>query len=149
MSNFWHIYIGLIVLINILLYSLLLYYTKNIEIENILEAANVNTVEYDEYHYSEIEELNEPLPKWWYWMFFISIFYGIGYLIFYPGFGKFSGVLNWTSSVECYSEIEKHKSLYNDLYKSYRNIGINDLYKNENAFKIGRNIFLNKVIKKI
>jgi cytochrome c oxidase cbb3-type subunit 3 len=143
MNNFWHIYIGFFVIINILGYSFLLYYTSDIKLDNVHENLDDLSNKYSEYHYNEIEELNEPLPKWWYWMFFISIFYAIIYLIFYPGLGKFSGVLNWTSSNECSSKVEQHKKLYNDLYKSYKNLSIEDLSQNNDALKIGKNIFLN------
>nr|WP_238786899.1 cytochrome-c oxidase, cbb3-type subunit III [Ferrimonas lipolytica] len=45
-----------------------------------------------------IEEMNNPLPKWWSVMFFITIIYSVGYLVLFPGFGNFAGVLNWSSS---------------------------------------------------
>ncbi|HFL8794938.1 MAG TPA: cytochrome-c oxidase, cbb3-type subunit III [Candidatus Azosocius sp. HAIN] len=143
MNNFWHLYVGFFVFINILIYGLILYFSNNIKKDDFHHKVDLNSVKYSEYHYDEIEELNEPLPKWWYWMFFISIFYGIIYLIFYPGFGNFSGILNWSSSSECRLQIEKHKKVYNDLYKSYKNISIEDLSNNNDALKIGRNIFLN------
>lgn len=143
MNNFWHVYVCFIVLIHIVGYGFLLYYTKSIKLSETHEEHDNDIIKYSEYHYDEIEELNEPLPKWWYWMFFISIFYGVIYLIFYPGFGKFSGILNWTSHKECSLDIDNHKKLYNDLYGAYVNVSVDNLSKNKDALKIGNNIFLN------
>ena len=44
-----------------------------------------------------IEELNNPLPAWWTWLFVLTIVFGAIYLILYPGFGNFEGVLGWSS----------------------------------------------------
>ena len=46
--------------------------------------------------YDGIEEYDNPLPAWWFYMFVITIVWGIGYLIAYPGMGNFPGVLGWT-----------------------------------------------------
>jgi len=44
----------------------------------------------------DLQELSNPLPKWWLNMFYITIVFGIGYLALYPGLGTFSGILGWT-----------------------------------------------------
>lgn len=31
-----------------------------------------------------IEELNNPLPRWWVWVFYLTIIWGLGYTIAYP-----------------------------------------------------------------
>ena len=46
--------------------------------------------------YDGIEEFDNPLPAWWFYMFVITIVWGVGYLIVYPGMGNFPGVLGWT-----------------------------------------------------
>lgn len=143
MSNFWHFYVFFIVAINIIFYGVLLFYTKNIKVNDTHEKINIEVSKYVEYHYSEIEELNEPLPKWWFWMFFVSILFSVLYLICYPGAGKYSGIFNWTSDKECSSDVIKYKNLCNDLYKSYKNVPVELLSKKADALKIGRNLFLN------
>jgi len=40
-----------------------------------------------------IEELNNPLPNWWVWMFYFTIFFGLGYLVLYPGLGVAKGII--------------------------------------------------------
>ena len=40
----------------------------------------------------DLVELNNPLPRWWLNMFYITLFFGIGYLVLYPGLGTFARV---------------------------------------------------------
>ena len=46
----------------------------------------------------DLQEYNNPLPKWWSNLFWITIVFGVVYLILYPGLGTFPGVLKWSSS---------------------------------------------------
>ena len=34
----------------------------------------------------DLVELNNPLPRWWMWLFYITIVFGLAYLFLYPGF---------------------------------------------------------------
>jgi cytochrome c oxidase cbb3-type subunit III len=38
-----------------------------------------------------IEELNSPLPRWWVWVFYLTIIWGIGYTIAYPAWPMLNG----------------------------------------------------------
>jgi cytochrome c oxidase cbb3-type subunit 3 len=43
---------------------------------------------YDVGHvYDDIHELNHPAPKWWQWIFYLSIVWGIGYYAYYEWMG--------------------------------------------------------------
>ena len=46
----------------------------------------------------DLAEYNNPLPRWWMWLFWITIVFSLVYLVLYPGLGKFAGVLGWTSA---------------------------------------------------
>ncbi len=48
----------------------------------------------------DLRELNNPLPRWWLWLFIITVVFGGVYLVLYPGLGTFKGTLNWTSRTE-------------------------------------------------
>ena len=52
-----------------------------------------------------LEEYNNPLPRWWLWMFYITIIYGVLYFILYPGLGSYSGVLGWTAQNQYTTEV--------------------------------------------
>ncbi len=56
-----------------------------------------------------IEELNNPLPRWWLWTFYLTIIWGIGYTIMYPAWplitGATPGVLGYSSRAEVRADI--------------------------------------------
>jgi cytochrome c oxidase cbb3-type subunit 3 len=56
-----------------------------------------------------IEELNNPLPRWWLWTFYITIIWGIGYTIAYPAWplisGATAGVLGYSTRGEVAQDI--------------------------------------------
>ena len=45
----------------------------------------------------DLQEWNNPLPMWWTWLFYITVVFGLIYLVLYPGLGSFAGVLGWSS----------------------------------------------------
>lgn len=48
-----------------------------------------------------IEELNNPLPRWWLWTFYLCIIWALGYTILYPAWPMLdratAGILGWSS----------------------------------------------------
>ena len=48
----------------------------------------------------DLRELNNPLPRWWLWLFIITIVFAVAYLVLYPGLGTFKGTLGWSSRTE-------------------------------------------------
>jgi len=61
-----------------------------------------------------VRELNNPLPRWWLWLFYITIVWSIGYWIVYPAWPLLSsatqGVLNWHSRAAVVSDLENLKA---------------------------------------
>ncbi|WP_299354913.1 cytochrome-c oxidase, cbb3-type subunit III [uncultured Shimia sp.] len=56
-----------------------------------------------------IEEFNNPLPRWWVWVFYATIVWGIGYTIAYPAWpgltGATKGVLGWSQRADVEADI--------------------------------------------
>ena len=48
-----------------------------------------------------VRELNQPLPRWWLWIFYATIVFAVGYWVVYPSWPLISsyagGVLGWHS----------------------------------------------------
>ena len=40
----------------------------------------------------DLTEYNNPLPRWWLWLFILTIVFGLGYLACIPGLGGFRGL---------------------------------------------------------
>ncbi|WP_417614416.1 cytochrome-c oxidase, cbb3-type subunit III [Oceanisphaera sp.] len=58
--------------------------------------------------YDGITELNNPLPKWWSYLFIFMVVFSLIYLALYPGLGNFKGLLGWTSSNQNVRSLEEY-----------------------------------------
>ena len=91
----------------------------------------------------DLEELNNPLPRWWIIMFYITIVFGIAYLALYPGLGTFEGVLGWTEVGEYEAEVSAADTRYGPLYDKYMNQAIPEVAADEDAMKMGERLYVN------
>ncbi|WP_444994091.1 cytochrome-c oxidase, cbb3-type subunit III [Aliikangiella sp. IMCC44359] len=137
MTEFWNWWVIIIVAINILGCWALLHWTRTIK------ESETNADETTGHVYDGIEEYNNPLPRWWLNMFNITLVFSIIYLILYPGFGKFEGVLNWTQENQHEEEVNKAKATYQPLFDKYSNISIDKLANIKQATEMGKRIFMN------
>lgn len=62
-----------------------------------------------------IEEFNNPLPRWWLWTFYATIFWGVLYTIAYPAWplisGATPGVLGFSTRAEVAEDITRFEEL--------------------------------------
>lgn len=93
--------------------------------------------------YDGIEEYDNPLPAWWFNMFVITIVFGIGYLIAYPGLGNFKGLLNWTQVNQWQAQVDKAEKKYGALFAQYRSMTVEEVAKDAKALKMGQRMFAN------
>ncbi|PWK55656.1 cytochrome-c oxidase, cbb3-type subunit III [Silicimonas algicola] len=71
----------------------------------------VTGIETTGHEWDGIQELNNPLPRWWLWTFYLTIIWGIGYTIAYPAWplvsGATAGVLGYSTRAEVAAEIQR------------------------------------------
>jgi len=91
----------------------------------------------------DLRELNNPLPRWWLWLFVITIVYGLGYLVFYPGLGNFPGMWGWTSQKQLAGQAAEADRLLEQTYRPFEKVDVRQLANDPNALRIGRNLFVN------
>ncbi|MBK8070054.1 MAG: cytochrome-c oxidase, cbb3-type subunit III [Rhodanobacteraceae bacterium] len=91
----------------------------------------------------DLEEFNNPLPRWWLWLFIGTAVFSAGYLVLYPGFGSVSGTLGWTSEGELRAEQQKYDEIARQTYAKFASLGVAELAGNAEAVNLGRNIFAN------
>lgn len=137
MSNFWSFYIITLVAINIFGCAWLLMWTRNMDLTDQAEDGTTG------HEYDGIREYNNPLPRWWLIMFWLTIIFGLGYLTLYPGLGKFPGVLGWTSHGEVAQDQKAYDEKYGALYAGYAKTPIEELVKDPRAMQIGGRLFGN------
>jgi cytochrome c oxidase cbb3-type subunit III len=89
----------------------------------------------------DLEELNNPLPRWWLGLFIITIVFGAGYLVFYPGMGNFAGTSKW-SSVGAYEEqVARQRENFEARLASLKDRSLRELSGNGNAMATAKNLF--------
>ncbi|MFT5220590.1 MAG: cytochrome c oxidase cbb3-type subunit 3 [Planctomycetota bacterium] len=91
----------------------------------------------------DLTELNNPLPRWWLGLFYITLFFSIGYLILYPGLGSFPGYLGWSSTQEYESEMDAADAEFGALYKKFLAQDLQTVAQNDQALKMGQRLFVN------
>jgi cytochrome c oxidase cbb3-type subunit 3 len=79
--------------------------------KRIDEATGVETVGHE---WDGIEELNNPLPRWWLWTFYITIAFAIAYCVAYPAWPLLQrgteGTLGWTSRGQLAKEMDAEQA---------------------------------------
>lgn len=89
-----------------------------------------------------LEELNNPLPRWWLWMFYITIVFSIVYLILYPGMGSFKGILGWSEVGEYEAEVAAADAKFGPIFAQYEQTSIPELAANEAAVIAGERLYV-------
>ncbi|WP_041418139.1 cytochrome-c oxidase, cbb3-type subunit III [Shewanella woodyi] len=162
MTDFWSIWISVLTIVVIAgCFILLKLVSKN--------TTGVEEGESMGHSFDGIEELNNPLPKWWSYMFYITIVFGVVYLALYPGLGNYKGLLGWSSSnqsigtengikadsvaaielaakegrwVQYDQEVKRADEKFGPIFKAYAETPLEELVKNEEALKVGGRLFL-------
>lgn len=91
----------------------------------------------------DLKELNNPLPRWWMWLFVITVMFAGAYLALYPGLGSHPGSLKWSSSGQLQTETEKAVAAMTPVYARFATMSAPDLAKEPQAMGIGERLFLN------
>jgi cytochrome c oxidase cbb3-type subunit 3 len=90
-----------------------------------------------------LEEYNNPLPRWWMWLFWITIVFAFVYLVLYPGLGSFPGVLKWSSVGQFDNEQARAKERYEPIYAKFAAMEIPAVAADAQAREMGQRLFLN------
>jgi len=91
----------------------------------------------------DLVELNNPLPRWWLNMFYITLYFSIGYLALYPGLGTFKGLLEWTSTGQYEREIDIADAKYGPLFKKFQEMPVVAVAADPEARRMGERLFVN------
>lgn len=137
-SAFWSVYIAVITLASILACGVLLWKLSTRRLAPGEKAGVMGHV-WDE----NLEEYNNPLPRWWMWLFWITLAFGVIYLILYPGLGSFAGLLNWSSTGQYEREMARAGERYEPIYAKYAAMDVQSVAADLQAREMGQRLFLN------
>lgn len=139
MSAFWSAWISVITLGVIFGCTWLLFATRK------GQKYNETTEETVGHSFDGIEELDNPLPKWWFQMFVATVIFGLVYLLLYPGLGNFKGLLGWTSTGQWEEEMQYAEKHYAPVFERFAQLSIEELHQPQNSegLRIGQRLFAN------
>ncbi|MEC5160073.1 cytochrome c oxidase cbb3-type subunit III [Janthinobacterium sp. CG_23.3] len=140
-SGFWNIYIVVLSLLGIFGCGVLLYSQSTHKVGALKDHDGpVGTTGHiwDE----DLTELNTPMPRWWMWLFYITIVFALAYLFLYPGLGTYAGKLGWKSSGQYQGELDKADADYGPLFKQFLGQDLKTVAANPTAHAVGERLFL-------
>lgn len=132
-SNFWNLYVIVLIVFGLAL-CLIVLMTNN--------RRHSGPVEVQPHVWDEtLAEYNNPLPRWWLYLFWVTVVFAIVYLAIYPGLGNFQGFLGWSSVGQYKQEIAAAKQKYDPIYAKFRGQGVEALARNAEARATGARLF--------
>ncbi len=137
MSTFWSIWISVIVLGTVFGCWWLLLATRK------SQTTDTETDKTVGHSFDGIEEYDNPLPKWWFYLFVATCVFSLGYLALYPGLGNFQGLLGWSSTGQWETEMQEADERYGELYAKFGDTPVPELAENDDAMKMGQRLFAN------
>lgn len=135
MSSFWGAWIIVLTVVTIVGIVWLLFATRKLKVESQDNTSG--------HIYDGIVEDDNPLPAWWFNMFMISVIFGVGYLLFYPGLGNYRGILDWTSTGQLEREAAKVEAQFSASTSEFADLSIEELTQKPAALAMGRRLYAN------
>jgi cytochrome c oxidase cbb3-type subunit 3 len=137
MSSGWSLYVIVLILVTLVGCAWLLVANRKTRIGDVKQGDPMG------HDFDGIQELNNPLPAWWTWLFVGTLIFAVVYFIAYPGFGSFPGTLGWTSTGQFDEEVARADARYGPLFQGYMEQPIPALVSDERAVEIGSRLFAN------
>ena len=140
LTSFWNWYVIIITVVTILLCFWLLQWTKGISNRDEEgEGTGTTGHVWDE----DLVELNNPLPRWWLQLFYITIAFAFIYLALFGGLGNIPGVLNWSQEGQYAAEMKSAAEAQESIFARYRQMDNDALIADADANATGQRLFAN------
>lgn len=136
-SNFWEIYISGITLAGIVACLILLVVTGKMKATTASDNTTGHVWDGD------LREMNNPLPRWWSYMFVFTIIFSLIYLVLYPGLGSYKGTLGWSQAKLHADEVAKGDAEIAPIYARFASMKPEDMAKDAQAMAIGERLYGN------
>lgn len=139
MSAFWHWYIIIITVGSLIATIWFLIYSSRLRVPSTREEDGSETTGHvwDE----DLRELNNPLPRWWLGLFWITIAFSIVYLVLYPGLGRYEGLLGWSQKDQYEQEMAAARAAFQQQFGIFDELSLTELAANPKGVEMGRNLY--------
>ena len=139
-NNGWSNYIALVSLVGIVWCIWLLFSQRKAKVVHTADGAVADTGHVWD---GNLRELNNPLPRWWMWMFLLSCIFALVYLVLFPGLGSFPGVVGYTTDGALMSSMTEANDELKLVYAKYVKMDIEQVAADPKAREMGQRLFLN------
>ncbi len=136
-NGFWSLYVAGFTIVSILACLSLLWFSGKAK----AMTAHDNTTGH--VWDGDLREMNNPLPRWWVWLFIITVVFSLVYLVLYPGLGTFAGTLSWSSVGQHAAEMKKGDEEVAPMYARFAAMKTEEVAKDPQAMAIGERLFMN------
>jgi len=140
MTSGWSLFVVLVTIVNIIACVWLLRWTAKPKsaTEKIGGGADTGHV-WDK----DLREYNNPRPKWWLWLFYITVVFGLVYLVLYPGLGTFKGIKGWTQANQYEAERAAVEAKAAEWFAPFASMTVPQLAGDAKAMSTANNLFQN------
>lgn len=135
-SDFWGVYIAVVVIVGFVGLAYLLFTQSKTTVKKG-EQVEITGHVWDD----DLAEYNNPLPRWWMLMFYITLIFGAVYLVLYPGLGTWKGIRGWTSVGQYTEEKAAAEAKYQPLYDKFLKQDVVAVAGNSEAQAMGKRLF--------
>ncbi len=135
-NEFWNWYVILIVLVSIIACGVFLW-TQSIHHPGGAQTTDTTGHVWDE----NLAEYNNPLPRWWMWLFYGTVIFSLVYVALYPALGRFPGAFNWSTANEHQKEVEKMDAQVKPLFDKYLKMDLKAVAADKQAMDMGGRLF--------
>jgi cytochrome c oxidase cbb3-type subunit 3 len=137
----WTIFVSVLCALNILGCVWLIWWTARPQ-PNEVNKGEVTDHVWD----GDLRERNNPMPRWWLILFFLTIGFAGLYFTLYPALGSSKGILGWSEHKQWSEEAAHARQQYAPIYAAFAGRDIADLAKDPKAVALGRSLFANNCI---
>ncbi|MCZ8132424.1 MAG: cytochrome-c oxidase, cbb3-type subunit III [Steroidobacteraceae bacterium] len=91
----------------------------------------------------DLKEYNNPLPRWWLWLFYGSVAFGVGYMVLFPALGSFGGALGWSQAGQWQAQTLEAERRANEQFAKFAGKSVVELQRDPDAMRVARNLYAN------
>jgi cytochrome c oxidase cbb3-type subunit III len=88
-----------------------------------------------------LEEYNNPLPRWWLGLFILTVLFGAAYLLLFPGLGNYTGMKKWSSAEQYRAQVAEAQARFDQQLAASKDKPLAELARDATAMSTARNLF--------
>ncbi len=135
-NEFWNWYVILITLVSIIACGVFLW-SQSVHHPSTEQTTDTTGHVWDE----TLAEYNNPLPRWWMWLYYGTVVFALVYVALYPALGNYPGLFKWSTAGEHQKEVEKVDAQVKPLFDKYLKMDLKAVAADKEAMEMGGRLY--------